>query len=118
MQLIENLDSALTLIVSLVRFFLEVIAVFCVLGGLLETGKILISPNRHNSQSRSIQIRLSFGMWLVLALEFQLGSDIVSTTIAPTFESLGKLGIIALIRTFINYFLTRELEAEHKRHEK
>jgi uncharacterized membrane protein len=53
-------------------------------------------------------------MWLALALEFQLGADILSTTVAPTFDSLGKLGILALIRTFLNYFLTRELEFQYK----
>ncbi len=45
----------------------------------------------------------------MLALEFQLGADILSTTLSSTFDSLGKLGIVALIRTFLNYFLTQEL---------
>ncbi len=55
------------------------------------------------------QLRLQFGQWLALALEFQLGADILATTLAPTFEALGKLGAIALIRTFLNYFLNKEL---------
>jgi uncharacterized membrane protein len=48
----------------------------------------------------------------VLALEFQLGADILSTTYHSTFESLGKLGIVALIRTFLNYFLNQELNKQ------
>jgi uncharacterized membrane protein len=51
-------------------------------------------------------------MWLALALEFQLAADILSTTISPSLEALGKLAIIAVIRTFLNYFLTKELETE------
>ena len=52
--------------------------------------------------------------WLALALEFQLGADIVATTINPSWQSLGELGLLAVIRTFLNYFLQREL-AEQER---
>jgi len=55
------------------------------------------------------------GKYLVLALEFQVGADILSTAIAPSWEQIGKLGAIALIRTMLNYFLTRELAEEQKR---
>jgi uncharacterized membrane protein len=51
-------------------------------------------------------------MWLALALEFQLGADILGTTVAPTLDSLTRLALIAVIRTFLNYFLGKELETE------
>jgi len=54
-------------------------------------------------------IRLTFSRYLSLALEFQLAADIVSTAIAPTFEELGKLAITAVIRTALNYFLSKEI---------
>jgi uncharacterized membrane protein len=60
-------------------------------------------------------VRLTLGKYLVLALEFQVGADILSTAIAPSWEQIGKLGAIALIRTVLNYFLTRELIEEQKR---
>jgi len=56
--------------------------------------------------------RLWFGGWLVVALEFQLAADIVGTIISPTTEHLIELGSIALIRTFLNYFLNKELREE------
>ena len=52
----------------------------------------------------------NFGMWLLLALEFELGADIVRTAISPTWEDLGQLAAIAVIRTFLNYFLERDVE--------
>lgn len=55
---------------------------------------------------------LNFGMWLALALKFQLRTDILSTPVAPTLDSLGQLGLLALIRIFLNYFLGKELETE------
>lgn len=60
------------------------------------------------------QIRLTLARYLALALEFQLGADILSTAIAPTWEQIGKLGAIAVIRTGLNYFLTREIREEKK----
>jgi uncharacterized membrane protein len=50
-----------------------------------------------------------------LALEFQLGADILSTAIAPSWNQIGKLGAIAVVRTGLNYFLTREIQSERKR---
>jgi uncharacterized membrane protein len=57
-------------------------------------------------------IRLTLARYLALALEFQLGADILSTAIAPSWDQIGKLGAIAAIRTGINYFLMREMREE------
>ncbi|HEV2912199.1 MAG TPA: DUF1622 domain-containing protein [Pyrinomonadaceae bacterium] len=60
------------------------------------------------------RIRLTLARYLALALEFQLGADILSTAIAPTWDQIGKLGAIAVIRTGLNYFLTREMREENQ----
>ena len=60
---------------------------------------------------------LRFGVWLLLGLEFELAADIVRTAIAPTWTDIGQLAAIGLIRTFLNYFLEKDLEAyEHPEH--
>jgi uncharacterized membrane protein len=46
---------------------------------------------------------------LSLALEFQLAADIVGTAISPDWDQIGKLAAVAAIRTFLNFFLQREL---------
>ena len=46
--------------------------------------------------------------------EFQLAADIVGTIVSPTMAHLVELGAIALIRTFLNYFLGKELNEDHK----
>ena len=61
-----------------------------------------------------IPIRLTLGRYLTLALEFQLASDILSTAVAPTWTQIGQLGAIAVIRTTLNFFLTRELREAHE----
>jgi len=57
------------------------------------------------------EIRLSLGRTLALALEFLLGADILKTAVAPTWDDIGQLAAIAVLRTGLNYFLERELQA-------
>jgi len=59
-------------------------------------------------------IRLTLARYLALALEFQLGADILSTAVAPSWTQIGKLGAIAIIRTTLNFFLSREMQDERK----
>src|ERR1700742_1888127 len=54
-------------------------------------------------------IWVEFGMWLLLGLQFALAADIVRSTIAPTWDDIGKLAAIAVIRTFLNFFLERDI---------
>ena len=60
------------------------------------------------------QIRLHLGRYLALGLEFQLGSDILGTAVSPTLEEVQLLAAIAVIRTVLNYFLSKELERERE----
>ncbi len=55
-------------------------------------------------------IRLHLGRFLVLGLEFQLAADVLATAIAPTWEAVQLLAAIVVIRTMLNYFLSKELE--------
>ena len=61
------------------------------------------------------QVRLRLARFLAIALEFQLGADILSTAIAPGWQEIGKLAAIAVIRTGLNYFLGQEMEREAAR---
>jgi uncharacterized membrane protein len=58
--------------------------------------------------------RLAFSRYLVMALEFQLAADIVRTAAEPTWTDLGILAAVASIRTFLNYFLQREMKEEQQ----
>jgi uncharacterized membrane protein len=60
------------------------------------------------------EIRLFLGRYLTLGLEFQIGADILSTAIAPNFDDVLLLGAIVVIRTVLNYFLSKELERERQ----
>ncbi|EFB72211.1 Protein of uncharacterised function (DUF1622) [Providencia rustigianii] len=94
--------------VHFLQLLLETISVICVVIGL---GKTLVVLCQLKGERVA---RYCFGNWLAMALEFQLAADILATTIDPDLDSLIKLGIIAVIRTFLNYFLAKELEQRPK----
>jgi len=59
-----------------------------------------------------VEVRLTLARYLALAIEFELAADILSTAIAPSWDQIGKLGAIVVIRTGLNYFLMREMKEE------
>ena len=61
-------------------------------------------------QAAKEEVRLRLGRWLAVALEFELGADILRTAVAPTWSEIGQLAAIAAIRTLLNYFLQQEIE--------
>jgi len=60
------------------------------------------------SKRRHVFVR--FGVWLLFGLEFELAADIVRSAISPSWAQIGQLGAIAAIRTFLNYFLEKDVE--------
>ena len=95
------------------RLFVETMgaAVIClgIVVAAVEFARTLFSGRQHDNYNRT---RLTLARYLALALEFQLGADILSTAIAPSWDQIGKLGAIAVIRTGLNYFLMREMKQE------
>ena len=95
----------------LVAELIEAIAVLLIAYGAGEAfvnsfGHLFRRP--HDAGWRKALFR-RFGVWLVLGLEFALAADIVRSAIAPTWDDIGQLAAIAAIRTFLNYFLERDL---------
>ena len=116
MELIHSLHTGLGTMVAFLKLGLESISALCVATGLLSSLIMAVKFARRSSQflQNLPAIRVQFGSWLALALEFQLAADIVATTINPTLQSLGELGLLALIRTFLNYFLQKELTEQER----
>lgn len=65
------------------------------------------------SKNSKEEIRVQFGSSVAVSLELLLGADVLATAVAPSWEDIGKLAAIAIIRTLLNYFLERELKQMH-----
>jgi uncharacterized membrane protein len=72
---------------------------------------MLGSPSGH--ERRDIWLR--YARWLVAGLTFQLAADIIETSITTDWQAVGRIAAIAVIRTFLNYFLDRDLEEMRRR---
>ena len=101
---------------ELTEIFLNAFSIVCILIGMGMGIAAGMENKRHFPGDHPLhtRFRLVFGGWLVVALEFQLASDIVGTIIAPTTQHLIELGVVAVIRTFLNYFLNKELKEERE----
>jgi uncharacterized membrane protein len=70
-------------------------------------GLRLLLSSRSGHERRDVWLR--YARWLVAALTFQLAADIIETSITESWESVGRIAAIAVVRTFLNYFLERDL---------
>jgi uncharacterized membrane protein len=77
---------------------------------------VLFFGRRKAEQEAKEQIRLRLGRWLAVALEFELAADILRTAIAPTWNEIGQLAAIVILRTVLNYFLQKEIDKATARH--
>ena len=66
---------------------------------------LVSSPTGHERR----EVWLRYARWLVAGLTFQLAADIIETSITPSWEEIAKVGATAAIRTFLNFFLERDL---------
>jgi uncharacterized membrane protein len=73
-------------------------------------GSVASIVRGRNLHGQRQELRMRFGGWLLLGLEFALAADIIRTAISPTWSDIGQLAAIGLIRTFLNYFLEQDLE--------
>lgn len=111
----ETTEPAINAAVQWLRLAVEAVGALVIGIGVVLAIYQLISHFRDEQSTNFNRVRLTLGKYLALALEFQVGADILSTAIAPSYEQIGKLGAIVVIRTLLNYFLTKELETERRR---
>ena len=101
-SVINNISFALNIIGALITIWGIILSFFEFLK------KEILHPLQAMQLNEAIRLRL--GSYLVLALEFFIAGDIVKTIITPTWQTLGILGAIVVIRTILSYFLTKDLK--------
>src|SRR5215831_3706913 len=90
---------------------IDAVALLVIVGGTVEVViRVVKGTPSHWSHQQQREVWLRFARWLVAALTFQLAADIIETSISTSWESIGRVGAIAVIRTFLNFFLERDLE--------
>jgi uncharacterized membrane protein len=85
---------------------IEAVAVLVVTFGAIEAFVRLLglASKPHATHGARKDIWRRFATWLLL------GPDIIASVVSPTWRDIGELAAIAVIRTFLNYFLERDIE--------
>lgn len=89
--------------------FCGVLVIFC--GVLIALYRYVVYLFNASSSIDINQIRLKLGRVLTLGLEFIVAADLIGTTTAPDYYSVGIVASIVLIRTLLSYTLNREINA-------
>ena len=108
-------EDLLLEVAVLLKIIVEAIALLILALAIVKAVRGLVFRNRHLDRERKLaQVRLDLGIALALSLEFLLAADIAATAVSPTWTAVGKLAAISGIRTFLNFFLEREVKELEK----
>lgn len=72
---------------------------------------ISIVSSNASTQMDINQIRLKLSRVLTLGLEFIVAADLIRTTTAPDYYTVGIVASIVLVRTLLSYTLNREINS-------
>jgi uncharacterized membrane protein len=91
---------------------LECVGVLIIVGGIIHAVIAWFRGERLEGDSSAYAFfRRQVGRAIILGLEFLVAGDIIHTVAAPlTFESLGLLAILILIRSFLSIEIEMELD--------
>jgi uncharacterized membrane protein len=104
------MEETFRMIAASVALALEAMVVLAVAIGAIEALWTMTQQLVTGARDRWLRIAwLRFAGWVLIALEFALGADLVRSAIAPSWDEIGKLGAIAAIRTVLGFFLGRDM---------
>jgi uncharacterized membrane protein len=105
------MDEILKQLAANLALSVETIAAILIAYGALEALAKLAGHLLHGRSAVAWrkEMFVGFGVWLLLGLQFALAADILRSLISPTWNDIGQLAAIAAIRTFLNFFLEKDL---------
>ena len=112
----QSLQSFLQPYVSAVTFGLDIAAGIIIgisaLFALISFLKILTKSTIEQTQDKeTIRLRLARGM--LLALDFEVGSDILKTVLVPSLNELSILAVVVGIRIVLSWSLSKEIDSHN-----
>ena len=108
----DSIESTIIVAVRWVKLGVEIFGAGLVTLGVCVAIVQLIRNLATRKPADFTATRLILARHLALALEFELGADILGTAISPSWDQIGKLGAVAVIRTGLNFFLSMEMKRE------
>jgi uncharacterized membrane protein len=97
-------------VLNLIRTFISSIGVATIVVSAIRSVFLFVLHLRGIREIDINHIRLQFGDGIILGLEFMVGADIIESIVKPNYYDVGLLGLLVVIRTFLSYFINRELK--------
>ncbi|KQY48607.1 DUF1622 domain-containing protein [Rhizobium sp. Root483D2] len=93
---------------------LEFFGVAVIIVGVVVASVIYLKDSCTTSAASAyLRCRANLGRAILLGLEILIGADIIATITSPlTWDSVGLLGLVVLIRTFLSFSLEAEIDGE------
>lgn len=111
-QPLSTLDSILATIRGIVALVGTLVILIGVIVGVYRFILLRIFHALAKQHELSIDyIRQDLGRTIVLGLEFIIAADVIGTISTPDYYSLGILAIIVVVRTFLSYSLSKEINS-------
>lgn len=102
---------------EITAFVIDALALILIAVGSIEAflrGVVVMFSTAASTHDKR-RVWLQYARWLVVGLTFQLAADIIETSVAPSWDDIGKLAVIAAIRTALNFFLEHDLAETQER---
>ena len=111
------IESIRSYYIDLITFGIDILAasviIISVIMAVISFLKILRNPIKDQTMEKeSIRLRLARG--ILLALDFEIGSDIIKTMQIPGIKELLILGVIVTIRIVLSWSLSKEIDRHNK----
>jgi uncharacterized membrane protein len=109
----------LTVITENAVLWIDAVALVVIVGGTLQAivGMLRVTFTPASAHERR-EVWMHYARWLIAGLTFQLAADIIETSITTDWEAIARVAAIAVIRTFLNYFLERDFSDLRAREER
>lgn len=108
----DSIEGTIIVVVRWVKLGVEIFGAGLVTLGVCVAAAQFIRSLAARQPAEFTATRLVLARYLTLALEFELGADILGTAVSPSWDQIGKLGAVAVIRTGLNFFLSMEMKGE------
>ncbi|MBU0732295.1 DUF1622 domain-containing protein [Patescibacteria group bacterium] len=106
-------------LVDWITLIIKIIGGAVILFGMIESSYHFIKKLSHKLHKYNVreldEIRLEFGRYILLGLEFFIAADVFQTIFLPSWSELGQLALIVAIRTVLSYFLNYEFKIIEER---
>jgi len=99
-------------VILLIDFAAMIVIVIGTVEVLINAVRVMFGPTSGHERR---QVWLRYASWLVAGLTLQLGADIIETAITTRWDAVGRIAAVAVIRTFLNYFLEHDLAEVRER---